>query len=69
MNKKGFLLIDSLVNIAIVSCIGMLVVMTFNSMINYEKGYLQYQELSNEKLINIFNSLGTCEACLIDESY
>ena len=67
MNKKGFLLVDSLITIFIVSVMALLCIAIFESIDNYKKGYQDYKEETNERLNNLYNSLGVCERCVIEE--
>lgn len=67
-SSKGFLLIDSLLTVFIVSSICLLCFSIYKLITNYEKGYLNYQMLSNEDYENIFNDFSICERCVIDES-
>lgn len=67
MNKKGFLLVDALITIFIVSAMSLLCVAVFKSINEYEEGYLSYKEETNAKLQNLYNSLGVCEKCVIEE--
>lgn len=68
LTKKGFLLLDSLITVFITSvvCVGCYSI--YQSIVNYDEGYNQYQFKSNNKLVNIYNSLYECEPCIIDES-
>ena len=67
MNKKGFLLVDSLITIFIVSAMSILCITIFKSINNYKEGYQSYKEETNERLNNLYNSLGVCERCVIQE--
>lgn len=67
MNKKGFLLVDSLITIFIVSTMALLCIAIFESINNYKEGYQNYKEETNERLNNLYNSLGACERCIIEE--
>lgn len=68
MSRKGFLLIDSIINVFIVSLMCSLVLGIYEAISTYEDGYHSYLENSNQRLIEIYGMLGSCEACLIDES-
>ena len=68
MNKRGFLLIDSIINVFIVSLMCALCLGIYQAIVTYENGYISYQTNSNERLITIFNMICECEACIIDES-
>lgn len=67
LNNKGFLLADSLITVLITSIVCVTCYSIYQSMVNYEEGYMKYQEESNEKLIYIYGSLPECEECQIDE--
>ena len=66
-NKKGFLLIDSLITVFITSLVCALCYSSWQSIINYKQGYINYQNRSNNDLEYIYNDLWNCEACQIDE--
>lgn len=68
MNKKGFLLIDAIINVLIVSIICSLCLFVYQAIVAYEDGYSSYAQRTNEDYINLFNSLTYCEGCKIDES-
>lgn len=68
LNKKGFLLIDSLITVFVTSLVCAACFSIFNLIDNYEKGYLEYQERSNENLEYIFNNMWECEGCIVNES-
>lgn len=68
MNKKGFLLIDSLLTVFIVSSICLLCFSIYKLIGKYEEGYMNYQSISNDEYENIFNNLPICEVCIVDES-
>lgn len=68
MNNKGFLLIDALVNTLIVSLMCLLCLITYRSLDNYDKGYEEYVENSNEKYDLLYSSLSDCEKCIMEES-
>lgn len=67
-NKKGFLLLDSLITVFITSLLCIMCYSIYAIMINYDDGYINYQQRSNDNLVNIFNEIYSCEACEIDES-
>lgn len=67
MNKKGFLLVDSLITVIVVSISCYLCMYTYKLIDNYEKGYLNYKERINESYFEIFNNLGKCEKCEIEQ--
>lgn len=67
MNKNGFLLLDSLVSVVIVSSLCFLCASTYQNVINYYEGYNSYQEKIKEEYEDIYSILGECEKCIIEE--
>lgn len=67
MNKKGFLLIDSLVSVVIVVSICLLCASTYQNINNYYDGYDLYKEKIKEEYENVYSLLGECEKCIIEE--
>lgn len=67
MNNKGFVLLDSLVCVIIVSAVCSLCFSLFSILNIYHDGYLNYVENSNNDIVYYFNNLYECEGCLIDE--
>ena len=65
--SKGFLLLDSLINVFIVSCLVTLCYTTYNLMVKYEQGYRQYESNETDRYERIFNELDECEVCEVDE--
>ena len=68
MNNKGFLLVDSLVSIFIVSNICLLCMSIFEVIDKYEEGYLEYIDKSNIRLETIMSQTFYCEGCYIDDN-
>lgn len=69
MNNKGFLLIDSLITVFVVSALCIICYSMYQAIINYDNGYKQYQEESNNRLIQIYRYTYECEGCeIIDDS-
>ena len=68
LSNKGFFLIDALLSVFICSCICILCFSIYNIIDRYIRGYEEYQIRSNQSYEIIFNGLGECEACVIDES-
>lgn len=68
LNKKGFVLLDSLICVLITSILCLTCYSLFISINNYDDGYKEYIQQSNENLQETYNSIGECEACTIDES-
>lgn len=67
MNKKGVLLLDSLISLIVVSCLAILSLCIFTSINNYSDGYDNYQKRISEKYENIYANLAVCEKCQIEE--
>lgn len=67
MKSRGFLLLDSLITIFIVSSMALLCISVYKSVINYKEGYKLYKEETNNKIAAIYDSLGECERCEIEE--
>lgn len=67
MNKKGFLLIDSLIAVFIVCIVAVLCLSVFKSINNFDEGYISYKVEINDELLLIYANLGECEKCLIEE--
>ncbi len=69
MNKKGFLLIDSLITVFIVTIVCFLCYSMYHVILNYKQGYINFQENSNINLEKIYSNSYECEVCeIIDES-
>ena len=67
MNKKAFLLVDSLVCLIITVCISALSIYTFNQVDYYHENYKLYYEEINDRYSDIFHVLSECEKCEIEE--
>ncbi len=65
MNNKGFLLVDALVNIIIVTSLSLLCLVLFKQFDNYYNGYQKYIDINNEKYDYLFIRNSECEACQI----
>lgn len=65
--NKGFLLLDSLVVVFVVSSMCVLCLCLFNLIEAYSDGYCNYQESSNNKLEIILNDTFISEGCYTDE--
>jgi len=65
--KKGFVLIDSLICIAIVTVMCLLCFSLFTVINSFNTGYKDYQMKSNEHYDEIFNSVGECVKCEKEE--
>lgn len=68
MNKKGFLLVDSLITVFITSLVCVMCFSIYDVILNYEEGYENYQSSTNEEIEDILNNMWECEVCVIDES-
>ena len=68
LNRKGFLLIDSLICVMITSLLCVSCYSIYKAIDNYENAYIEYQTRSNNDLEDIYNSLKECETCELDES-
>ena len=67
MNKKAFLLSDSLITITILLAMTSLIFMLYTIINNQEIGYKNYIDRTNTKLDNIFSINNICEACILNE--
>lgn len=68
LNKKGFLLIDSLVTVFVTSLVCVTCYSIFHSIERYEEGYTQYQTRSNINLEYTLKNMWQCQECELDES-
>lgn len=66
--NKGFILLDALLAVFILTYICLICFSIFKSIDTYNSSYMKYQENSNEHYERIFNSIPICEPCIIDES-
>lgn len=67
MNKKAFLLSDSLITITILLAMTSLIFTLYTIINNQEIGYKNYIDRTNTKLDNIFSINNICEACILNE--
>lgn len=67
MNKKGFLLVDALVNIIIVTSLGLLCIAMFKQFDNYYKYFDEYVLNSNENYDYLFLKNSECDICQIKD--
>lgn len=67
-NKKGFLLLDSLISVFVTCLVCGACYSIYNLMLKYDEGYVEYQKQSNENLEEIYWNISDCEECIIDES-
>ena len=63
MNNKGFLLVDALINVMIVSALSILCITLFRVINNQEDTYNTYLDRTNNEYEYLFNELGECEKC------
>lgn len=68
MNNKGFLLIDSLICVIIVSLISVLVLSSYRTISNQEDVYKEYLKRSNEEYEIIYRGLKDCIRCQTKDS-
>lgn len=68
INKKGFLLLDSLISVFITSIVCIMCYSIYNLIIKYDDGYKEYVNRTNLEMKMIYDSLADCEVCIIDES-
>lgn len=66
-NKRGFILLDSLVTVLITCAICLLCFSIFNVIETYNAGTKNYRLQSNEEIEDIYNNIPNCEACILDE--
>lgn len=66
-NNKGFLLVDSLISVFVTSLVCVACYSTYHLIVKYQDGYEDYQTLSDEHLLDIYNNLYECEPCEIIE--
>lgn len=69
MNNKGFLLIDSLICIFVVSQVCILCINIYKLVNNYDDLLIEYQERSNEKYEYLYHHLGVCIKCQTEDSF
>lgn len=67
MNKKGFLLVDALVNIIIISSVALICIAMFKQFANYYDGFDEYISNSNEQYDYLFLKNSECDACQIKD--
>lgn len=67
LNKKGFLLVDSIICVLIVTLIAELCFSTYKTIINDENTFDNYVHKQNNYYEYIFDNLDECEACHINE--
>lgn len=67
-SRKGFLLVDALITVFVTSLVCIMCYAIYESMLNYEDGYNEYQTKINDDLLDIYQNTYECEACIIDES-
>lgn len=67
MNNKGFILLDALISVFIVCAISTITINLFVNYKNYKDGYLYYLDDVNDLYEDIFEDLGECERCILQE--
>lgn len=67
MKNRGFLLIDSLITVVIVSAMSLLCISIFTSLDKYEEGYENYKNENSNQINEIYDELGVCEKCVFIE--
>lgn len=67
MNKKGFLLVDALINIIIVSSVALLSIAIFKQLDNYYIAFEEYINSSNEQYDYLFLRNSECDACQVTD--
>lgn len=60
MTRKAYLLFDALFIIMIIAILSSSVLMLYRSVNNYERGYINYREASNERLEYAFKEIRPC---------
>lgn len=68
MNKKAFLLVDSLVCLIVVTSLAFLCFATFNQISKHEEVNEYYYEETTSKYETIFKSMSECIKCEIEEN-
>lgn len=67
MNRRAFLLVDSLVCLAIVASISFICFYTYERFDKQDEVYKMYYEKTNEEYKGIYKSLPECVKCQIEE--
>lgn len=66
MNKKAFLLVDSLACLLIVVGITSICFFTYNQVEKHDEVYKMYYEKTSEKYKDFYRSLPECVKCVIE---
>ena len=67
MNKRGFLLVDSLVSLFVVSSVCLLCVNIFYLLDKYYDGYSNYLDKDNEFYDDLFSFGLDCTVCVVSD--
>ena len=67
-HSKGFVLIDSLVAVFLITCICSICFSLYRSQERYREGYERYRKLSDLHYEEIYCSLEECTGCSLSES-
>ena len=67
MNRKGFMLLDALINVLVTSVICILCLSIYQAIDNYDEGYKEYIEQSNERYDYLFQGLEECIKCQLNQ--
>lgn len=65
--NKGFLLVDALMSIFIVSLMAVLCISVYSANLNYLEGYDKYIEETKEMYKEIYSVFEKCEKCEVQE--
>lgn len=68
MNNKGYLLIDALICVLIMSLLSVLVLSSYQTISKQEDIYDEYLKRSNEEYEIIYRGLNECIKCQIKDS-
>ena len=67
MNRKGFLLVDSLICIFILLAFSSLVLSIYTIIDKNTDSYERYNQRMNDRLDNIYMHDVSCEGCILDD--
>ena len=67
MNKKGFLLVDSLISIFILLAFSSLVLSIYTILDKNTNSYEKYNQRMNDRLDNIYMHDISCKGCILDD--
>ncbi|MBR2577920.1 MAG: hypothetical protein IKE38_03215 [Erysipelotrichaceae bacterium] len=66
MNKEGFMLLDAMLSIAIVSVLALMCFSIYRVIDNDERVMEEYYQKNNESYELLFGSLGDCAPCVLE---